>query len=270
MNIDLGKFKPTHPNNKSFQNYVIRHQIGTNSKFGSVYALSNGKDSTSYVLKIINTKYEEAYYGFKNEIKTGSLQSLLDIKPKRNRPSPYIYAYYQTQTHGYYIMDNVLFGKDENTYAIAPYGDFVDDRNILGEKVNKKLFNELIKTLLKFYITTGGYHGDLHQNNIQVVYKIDNIQNLKVYIIDYGTHQKFKHKTETCKNLECFLEKIHKQFMSNAKVGIINNYFINPGYGQLYISNIHHMRRFPGFLKKYPFLRKFLMQYKRLKPVYSY
>ena len=80
------------------------------------------------------------------------------------------------------------------------------------------LYKTLFKTLFDFYKLTKGYHGDLHGGNVYVLYKPQDINDVKsIKIIDYGAHVKFKNSNalEKCTTIIDIFKLINIDFMNN-------------------------------------------------------
>ena len=98
---------------------------------------------------------------------------------------------------------------------------------------NSLFYKKLFETLRQFYTKTGGYHGKLIGENIYVVYKktnIDDIVNIK--IINYGTHVTFKSNIKECTSIKDIFRRINNEFSQNTELTShgLDNKFVVPKY----------------------------------------
>ena len=84
----------------------------------------------------------------------------------------------------------------------------------------KSLFyKKLLGTLRQFYTKTGGYHGKLIGENIYVVYKKNNIDDIvNIKIINYGTHVAFKSNINECTSIKDIFGRIDNEFSQNVEL----------------------------------------------------
>ncbi len=214
--------------------------------YGSVYELkTKSKNNDMYVIKEVYMKTDNDLKNFLKEIDVGS-----NILLSKQKVGPAIYAYtYRQRTDktkgylGYYIMDNVKMGeKDLESMPMSRYLGFYERDN----DVRVKAIKLMKESLLKFYKITQGYHGDLHMSNVIVLYK-ENLRKdpVRVMIIDYGAHIKFKEQVKNNTTLEMMLNVInaeHKANYKKYKKSVIHPpgsgvRSINDGVCQLYRSN---------------------------------
>ena len=90
-----------------------------------------------------------------------------------------------------FVMDHVTMG-DPSLQSMTLYR-----YSNLTSYNHHELIRLLHKTLIAFYTITNGYHADLHQNNVMVLLKNNQLVDLK--IIDYGMFTPFtqRHRKKT-------------------------------------------------------------------------
>ena len=203
--------------NRAFRNAVhlaVKNpgvQIGKPSAFGKVFAIGNGlvkkvmefpmRRSTNY-LKI-----------FMNEIRVGSTPGIQAVGPK-------IYAWKITRnesgrmTGGEYIMDN--FTTVPMGYKVFTLYDYV--RKMKACPTGRHpIVDKVEAAMLTFWRLTKGYHGDLHMNNMAVVVDMRTKLPKNVIIFDYGTHKRFKAKTNANTCMQDFMNIIDREFLARSK-----------------------------------------------------
>jgi len=134
---------------------------------------------------------------------------------------------------GVYIMDHFTFSVKNSVFnkSNAENVDFIKLWDYFGygewcSARDHKVLKILSHKLKRFYQITGGYHGDLHFDNIAVVvYKKTNTRNQNqvadVIIFDYGAHKKFRSKSVN--SLQKFFNIIKKEHKENFN-RLHNNY----------------------------------------------
>jgi hypothetical protein len=208
---------------------IFPEKIGSESSYGSVYRIKYDGNDDQFVIKVMyfsnpivlqngNIKegkvQEKEKNIFRNEVSVGSKQELYTTKSGTR-----IVAQYLDRNYGVYIMDSFLRGDGTlkasqlSAYILQKYGKSCPIKS-------DPILTMLNKSLFEFYKITGGYHGDLHQNNIVVVTKknsnIKTAKPLYVLIFDYGAHVRFKTKVP-CKTLLDVFKKINSEFKNNSK-----------------------------------------------------
>ena len=182
-------------------------RIGAKSAYGSIHAL--GVDN-KFVLKTMvfdPDRKSDLLKIFLNEVRVGGLPDISLVGPR-------IYAWrivrdeHGVATKGEYIMDN--FVKGDPTLTIKLASEYL--KGVCPGR-GHPLYAMLRNTLEKFWKVTGGYHGDLHMNNIAVLVNKDGTL-VRVLIFDYGSHKKFKNPTEKC--FDSIVRQIDREF--GAKV----------------------------------------------------
>ena len=176
------------------------------SAFGQLYELKDArsKNPYKYVLKVIKIHRKHHLQMFEDEIYAGSSMSASGWGTKI-----YAYTIYNPRmkmTHsisnaktkntdvqyGMYIMEHVMKGKSD-TKKFTTLDKFM--RRFKHD--NSAMFQLTVKlrnTLKQFY-KVPKIHGDLHHQNILVVYKLEGSSTVKidrVTIIDYGATHYFK------------------------------------------------------------------------------
>jgi hypothetical protein len=183
---------------KSIQNnYNTKiERIGTPSAFGEVYSFGSGR----YVIKRMYLKNKTDSNIFKNEIYTGRIKGIEEVGPRiyawrlgedRERSPP--------QWYGEYIMDHLTLG--EKGVKISPISRLGCLRR------GSPLFNMTIRTIIRFWQITKGFHGDLHAGNMCVITKDSEIKRVMIY--DYGAHFK-SNKAVTC--IDTFIKNMQNVF----------------------------------------------------------
>ena len=173
--------------------WQIGNRIGSPSAYGSVYSMNINtnklKSSTidnnlRSVVKYMTFNDQTDKNIFDNEIDIGSLQGI-------GKSGVKIYLWYKTATYGFYIMDHVTQGnKNVNFESLYTYLRHHRDYFSINVDYGNKFIKILKNTLLSFY-KLGIYHGDLHSNNIMVIFNHDNLY-VKFKIVDYGSVRKIR------------------------------------------------------------------------------
>ncbi len=223
----------------------IGQQIGTASSFGKVFLLGNDE---RYVLKQMDISTPARRRIFENEVTIGSTPGISAIGPKI-----YAFTYSQDERKGSYIMDNFIKGK--KGYSSMSLAEFAREawRNSCPTRSNP-VIKDLKSKLTNFYKITKGYHGDLHSDNIQLIFD-ENDHFKKVMIFDYGAHKLFKTNVAG-KCFEEIMNTINKEFKNsyNRKAATARTTFhpnksvpmVEPK-GQQYRSNATVLKRLNYF-----------------------
>ena len=160
---------------------MIGKQIGTASAFGQVYLLGN---DNKYVLKQMDISTPSRRRIFENEVTVGAIPGIVAVGPKI-----YAYMFSPSGRKGAYIMDNFMKGQEGYSMSLAQYANEYW-RNSCPSS-SDPIIIDLKSKLTNFYKITKGYHGDLHSDNIQVIFDSQG-QFKRVMIFDYGAHKLFK------------------------------------------------------------------------------
>ena len=220
-------------------------QIGTQSSFGKVFLLG---DDNMYVLKRMDISTPSRRRIFENEVTVGSMPGISAVGPKI-----YAFTYSPDERYGEYIMDNFIKGR--RGYSSMSLAEFAREawRNSCPSSSNP-VIKDLKKRLMKFYHVTQGYHGDLHSDNIQLIF--DNNDHFeRVMIFDYGAHKRFKTNV-TGKCFEQIMNIINREFKnSHAKKAVTARTTFHPNKsvpmiepkGQHYRSNATVLKRLNYF-----------------------
>ena len=182
--------------------------IGTKSKNGVVRPLSYNGNRFLLVSKEMSLKKKKSFF---REVHVGT-------RPGIGACGPKVYAWRKLPNRYEYIMDNLARGfKDAKVTTLHKY---------TGPKPWKQLYD----VLLRFYKVTGGFHGDLHSNNIAVITRKGKVS---VQIYDYGTWRPFQYKIRSDRIMN-YLKEIKLQ-KGNKNIG----YAIEPknSENQLYRKN---------------------------------
>lgn len=182
----------------SFTKVYSTHAVG-------VYDINKDK---RFVLKVI--KSPKLMPQFHQELKYGTMKHVLKNKQIR------VHAFALHGRLGAYVMDHASFG-DKNVVSMTAE-EYMDSEFFNKTDFSKKFF----ESLKRFYKTFGGFHGDLHAENVMVnVQKNGLLKN--VVIIDYANIQPFQRKT---KNV---LKNVHSAFEKIKSRNSVTNY--PPGSG---------------------------------------
>ena len=201
---------------------------------GAVNNSVNIQKTHQYVLKIVPISGDDDVKSFEKEVHIGMLPKIEQVGPRIHaaliipgKPS-FINKITQksrdkinvnTKSFGFYIMDNFTSGAAMQGVQIMKLYDYIKN----GCPVhNHKFYRLLNKKLTQFYKITGGYHGDLHFNNIVVLLKSTN-NNVKfngpnlldIVIFDYGAHKSFKTKLTNSMCLKDILQQIRSEFLND-------------------------------------------------------
>jgi len=182
---------------------MLGKQIGTASSFGKVYLLS---DDNKYVLKEMDISTPSLRRIFENEVTIGATPGIIAVGPK-------IYAFLISPNgkKGAYIMDNFMKGHEGFSMSLAQYAreHWRNSCPLSSDLV----IQDLKKKLSLFYRITKGYHGDLHSDNIQVIFDSQG-KFKRVMIFDYGAHKLFKTNVSG-KCFENIMNTIEKEFKNS-------------------------------------------------------
>jgi hypothetical protein len=184
--------------------------IGTKSKHGVVRPLSYKGNPLVLVSKEVPLRQKKA---FMREVRIGSLKGIEACGPR-------VYAWRIKGDRCEYVMDHFARGhRDAKVQTLAQYN---------GEP---KPWRQLYRVLMTFYKLTGGFHGDLHMNNIAVVTRK---RKVTVQVYDYGTWHKFERRVTGNKIMPYLLAA--RRVPGNKNLG----YAYEPkNYNQLYTRNLN-------------------------------
>lgn len=108
-------------------------------------------------------------------------------------------------------MDNLIQKEGEKVMRLHDYTNIFVKLSATDKQAVSK---HLLEQLFKFYKITGGWHGDLHSTNIQVI--LDNNNRVeRMVIIDYGSHSNLpglKNKP----NLKTMFNFIHSNYKTQC------------------------------------------------------
>jgi len=214
-----------------------------NTTYGSVYAL--GSDHKYVIKKMENVNDDDALKVFLNEVRVG-------MTPGIQRVGPRIYGYKVRPTGDSftceYIMDD--FTRGDPTLRSMLLREYIDTYKPGPDHL---VFKKLKTTLRNFWLISKGYHGDLHTNNIAVVFKPGG-HPVRVMIFDYGSHKRTKVKFTRNMSLNNMTRVINANFArSTNKPGrnsymypeskfIVKSKVYNPVLGQPRRSNSNMLR----------------------------
>jgi hypothetical protein len=218
-------------------------RIGSQSAFGIINIVG---DQNRFVMKTMYLRTPSEHRIFVNELTVGMNPAIRIVGPK-------IYLWRQWYKDGLligqYIMDN--FTKGRPGYFTMSLQDYAQKTWDTCPGPNDKVVKLLKKRLTQFWKITKGYHGDLHTENIALLFnEAGDLKNL--FIFDYGAHKKFKNLRESNYQRYCFedyIKVIQKQFKisRNRKGG--SNFYPNVSVpivkpkGQPYRSNVNMLSK---------------------------
>ena len=234
---------------------------------GKVYNLSVNENTNlntqdHFVVKIIifnansrlNPQNERA--GFIKEVQIGTLPNIGQVGPK-------IIASYLTEHYGMYIAENLNAKKQNVTWTSMPVSQYLNKFYPNGcPHRNTSFMKILLQKIHQFYIITGGYHGDLHHNNMVVYYDANmngepiNLNNNgapkveDIMIFDYGSHRRF---CNTSNLMTCDLSSIFEKVKTNFAASSNTNSYQHQGKlvkksnqpGQSFMSNLETLLTTP-------------------------
>jgi hypothetical protein len=116
---------------------------------------------------------------FLNEVRVG-------MTPGISKAGPRIYGYKISDDSARYVMDD--FVKGDSTVGAILLKEYIEQ---FHPDVNHPVYKKLRQAMRQFWLTTQGYHGDLHTSNIAVVFKPGGAV-VRVMIFDYGAHKRVK------------------------------------------------------------------------------
>lgn len=184
--------------------------IGTKSKNGVVRPLMYKGNKYLLVSKEMSLRKKKSFF---REVHVGTMPGIGSVGPR-------VYAWRKLPNRYEYIMDNLARG-----YSDAKV-------TTLHRYTGAKPWRQLYDALLRFYKVTGGFHGDLHSNNIAVVTRKGKVT---VQIYDYGTWRPFRPRIRSDRIMD-YLREIKMQ-KGNRNIG----YAIEPknDENQLYRRNVN-------------------------------
>jgi len=184
---------------KSFTKVYSTNTVG-------IYDINQDK---RFVLKVI--KSPKMMPQFRQELKYGTMKNVLKNEQIR------VHAFATHGRLGAYVMDHVSFG-DKNVVSMTAE-EYMNSSFFDKKTFSKKFF----KSLNTFYKTFGGFHGDLHAENVMVnVRKNGLLKN--VVIIDYANIQPFQRKFS-----KKVFQDVHEAFLKIRSEYLIEEY--PPGSG---------------------------------------
>lgn len=185
-------------NVKSFTKVYSTNTVG-------IYDINQDK---RFVLKVI--KSPKLMPQFHQELKYGTKKNVLKNKQIR------VHAFATHGRLGAYVMDHVSFGENVVSMTAEEYMD--------SSFFDKKTFsNKFFRSLKTFYKTFGGFHGDLHAENVMVNVQKNDKTLKNVVIIDYANIQPFQRLSAKV------LHDVHTAFMKIHSEDNIEEY--PPGSG---------------------------------------
>jgi hypothetical protein len=159
--------------------------------FVSVY------ETDQYMLKVVHKKHINQFW---SEVRYGQM-------PGIEKSGVRVHAYtIMSNGKGAYIMDHASMGnpKVDITMTVEAYAK--------QSYFNATRFNKLFKkTLVTFYRTVRGFHGDLHDNNVLVNLDM-NRKLVNIKIIDYANVTPFTRSQRLPTTYDALLKKAHRDF----------------------------------------------------------
>jgi len=206
--------------------------INDSTAFGCVFSDTTGKYAIKFVMltgpREVETFINEAQIGMKVDPnhavrihgydiidgidQTSKIDAFLS---KHTRSSKWKSKYHYTRKHdwGIYVMNHFKEGKDEEALPLYKFMNEYEKRYQACPGPNHPVYKKLNASLKAFY-RTGYYHGDLHTNNIVVIFDIKNGYDMNevkaVKLFDYGISKPVKVNPKSC--LHSMLKKVEKEF----------------------------------------------------------
>lgn len=178
--------------------------------FGTAYSVAYNGNHGKYVRKIIQTPTENHRRAFMKEaqMKHGNIK---------------VHAWRQMTNHGEILMDNFKrFGPIHMSLSHYIKKFYSEGCPRPTHPIYKSFYN----ALKNFYVSTQGYHGDLHGGNVVVILSNDDgtpESFVKILIADYGSHVPFKKAVNNSMCLTSILDQIHQEFQHNIPETFIRN-----------------------------------------------
>lgn len=211
-----------------------------NTNTVAVYDVNKDK---RFVLKVV--KSPKLMSQFYQELKYGTIKNVLKNEQIR------VHAFAIHGRLGAYVMDHVSFG-DKKVISMTAEKYMMTD--FFDQKVfSKKFFN----TLKRFYATFGGFHGDLHAENVMVNVYIKDKRLKSVVIVDYANIQPFQRKTSNV------LRNAHNAFKHIQSQNDVEEYPHGSGIPVKWVSDDIPVRSNKNMLNK-------LNKWRRLKQQNSF
>lgn len=206
--------------------------INDSTAFGCVFSDTTGKYAIKFVMltgpREVASFINEAHIGMKVDPnhavrihgydiidgidQTSKLDAFLS---KHTRSPKWKSKYHYTKKHdwGIYVMNHFKEGKDEEALSLYKFMNEYEKRYKACPGPRHPVYKKLNASLKAFY-RTGYYHGDLHTNNIVVIFDIKNGYDMNevkaVKLFDYGISKPVKVNPKSC--LHSMLKKVEKEF----------------------------------------------------------
>lgn len=198
----LWKFKCNNTNGRVLKNIHTLTKLPCCEATQMVFQVNQ---ENKYVIKFVQLHDQNKLEEFLNEVTIGLLKNV-----SKFGVNVHAYTIDTHNMYGIYLMDHVTFGKDINFATMWTFMNFVSKTKHQYETLIKLYY----KTLVSFYSITKGFHGDLHENNVIVLYN-DKLEPVEVKIIDYGMFLKFRrsnHFDPTHQPLSVYLQRVQSTF----------------------------------------------------------
>ena len=166
----------------------------------------------SLVLKYFNLNNIHQRSAFYNELSIGQLKGIEKIGSKT-------LAYGSFYNDSNMIIACIVMNDVTDVSSDLKSVSLVEYIRRLCPSENSLFYKKLLGTLRQFYTKTGGYHGKLIGENIYIVYKKNNINDIvNIKIINYGTHVKFKGNINECTSIKDIFRRIDNEFSQNVEL----------------------------------------------------
>lgn len=175
---------------------------------GTHVAVFEETNESKYMLKILDKKFRIQFW---TEIKYGQIPGI-----EKSGVRVHAHAILENGS-GVYIMDHASMG-DPNVSATMTVDMYSKKPFFNAVKLNTMLKS----TLLTFYRTVKGFHGDLHDGNVMVNLDKKN-KLLSVKIIDYANITPFTRSKRMPRSFDHVMSKIKKEF-NRLKFTELNEY----------------------------------------------
>jgi hypothetical protein len=168
-------------------------KIGTESVNGVIFPILD----TDRVVKITRIESGEQMNDFRTEVQIGHMPGIKKVGTQIYNSK--IFDLDDGTRLGAYVMENLLArreiakGTGLPSYKVIPMSKYMKVHETMDRPEQNRSVRMYEKLLFDFYKITRGWHGDLHNENIQVI--LDGYGKLvRMKIIDYGSHVMFKNQ----------------------------------------------------------------------------
>jgi hypothetical protein len=154
-------------------------ELRTKAKYPHLFQVNT---DFKYVIKYVPFESQSDTQGFTKEVFIGSIKGIESVGVR-------VHGYLINPTYGLLFMDHVLFGQNTSTTSYVSAYTYIRSKAFDLEEYKTHIHD----TLCLFYKLSGGFHGDLHLNNIVVILlKTTFSKHIKcIKLIDYESFTPF-------------------------------------------------------------------------------